>query len=412
MNRYVIYSLFWGLISLLFEDYSYILFLMFFIMWDSIKQKKINFDKGQINLLIFSVVIQMMLSLLCEVFTNLIYLILSKLFNISSFFVSHSFRSILSVFVNIIFVLIIVKLIRENYAKINEIEEKILSLKLNNRFFLMLISIFLSFEIILFVGNIQEITYLMNVTILFSFMFFAFLLCWQMVELVQSVSIRQKTINDIEQNRQMREYLTNIQEQYDDLRKFKHDFKNIVLSISADSKKNMNKDYEDIYKELVQQKGFVADLDGKTILELKKIANEPIRGLIIQKFFKARSNNIKINIEIVDDCIKFTKNLLEIIRVVGILLDNSIEEAASGDKREVRVAFIKNQDTIEVSVENPINHFIDVRNIFKKEYSTKGKNRGIGLTNVSEIINKNSNLFLDTEIKGKFLRITLIVLEV
>lgn len=43
MNRYVIYSLFWGLISLLFEDYSYILFLMFFIMWDSIKQKKDKF---------------------------------------------------------------------------------------------------------------------------------------------------------------------------------------------------------------------------------------------------------------------------------------------------------------------------------------------------------------------------------
>lgn len=354
----------------------------------------------------------MMLSLLCEVFTNLIYLILSKLFNISSFFVSHSFRSILSSFVNIIFVLIIVKLIRENYTKVNEVEEKILSLKLNNKFFLMLMSIFLSFEIILFVGNIQGITYLMNVTILFSFMFFAFLLCWQMVELVQSFSIRQKTINDIEQNRQMREYLTNIQEQYDDLRKFKHDFKNIMLSINTNSKKNMNKDYDDIYKGLIQQKEFVSDLDGKAILGLKRIANEPVRGLIIQKFFKARSNNIKMNIEIVDDCIKFTKNLLEIIRVVGILLDNSIEEAVSGDKREVRVAFIKSQDTIEVSVENPINHLIDIRSMFKKGYSTKGKNRGTGLANVSEIINRNSNLFLDTEIKDKFLRITLIVLEV
>lgn len=39
--------------------------------------------------------------------------------------------------------------------------------------------------------------------------------------------------------------------------------------------------------------------------------------------------------------------------------------------------------------------------LFKQGFSTKGENRGIGLSNLKEILNKYRNVTLDTFIKNK-----------
>lgn len=236
-------------------------------------------------------------------------------------------------------------------------------------------------------------------------------MCWQMVNLFKAFSTNQKIANELEQNKQMNEYLKNIQEQYDDLRRFKHDFKNIVLSMSVGSAEKTGRDYEELYQELTQQKEFTTDLDGKIVSEYKKISNEPLRGLIIQKFFKAKSSGIKLNVEIIDNYIQIDNDVLNIVRIIGILLDNAIEETANGSNKNVDLAFVKNDDILEVSVENPLSHEINVKDIFKKGYSTKGAGHGTGLANVSELIDRDSNLYLDTEIVGNELRITLIILK-
>lgn len=232
-----------------------------------------------------------------------------------------------------------------------------------------------------------------------------------MINLFRDFSVQQKLANELKQNRQLDEYLKNIQEQYDDLRRFKHDFKNIILSMSVDSSENASKDYEELYRELTQQREFTNDLDGRIVSEYKKITNDPLRGLVIQKFFKAKSNSIKLNVEITDNYIQIDDEVLNVVRIVGILLDNAIEETSNGLNKNVDLAFVKNDDVLEISVENPLNHSINIKNIFKKGYSTKGENHGIGLANVSELIDKDNNLYLDTEIIDDKLRITLIILK-
>lgn len=402
----IFYSMIWGVISLLFESFTYVLFLMYFIVRKALKEKNIKFDKSNIIIVTVSLIVEMIFSLLGSLIARIIHISqLKSLLNVNNI------EPILGLAINTIIFIIVLKIIKSKKEEIFYLKEKIKDLKLSNQFFWMLIFIFISFEVILFIDGLENITSVMNGTILIIFVSFLFFMCWQMVNLFKAFSTNQKIANELEQNKQMNEYLKNIQEQYDDLRRFKHDFKNIVLSMSVGSAEKTGKDYEELYQELTQQKEFTTDLDGKIVSEYKKISNEPLRGLIIQKFFKAKSSGIRLNVEIIDNYIQIDNDVLNIVRIIGILLDNAIEETANGLNKNVDLAFVKNDDILEVSVENSLSHEINVKDIFKKGYSTKGAGHGTGLANVSELIDRDSNLYLDTEIVGNKLRITLIILK-
>lgn len=404
-------SIIWGIMSLLFEDITYMLFLIFFIAKMILKERKLKFFKNRTIVMMIALISEMIFSLFGSLIARIINWNKSKAFFVLSLINVNDLKSVLGLVINLAFFIVALEIIKFNKKKIIYIEEKAKYLNLSNQFFWMLFFILISFEVILFVGSLEQMTSVMNGTIFLIFTSFLFFICWQMINLFRAFSVQQKLADELEQNRQLNEYLKNIQEQYDDLRRFKHDFKNIILSMSVDSSENASKDYEELYRELTQQREFTNDLDGKIISEYKKITNDPLRGLVIQKFFKAKSNGIKLNVEITDNYIQIDDGVLNVVRIVGILLDNAIEEASNGLNKNVDLAFVKNDDVLEISVENPLNHNINIKNIFKKGYSTKGANHGIGLANVSELVDKDNNLYLDTEIIDDKLRITLIILK-
>ena len=404
-------SIFWGIMSLLFEDFTYILFLMLFIVKMILKEKTIKFSKNRTIVMMIALISEMIFSLFGSLIARIVNLNKPKDFFVLSLINVNDLKSVLGLIINLAFFIAALEIIRFNEEKIVYIEERVEYLNLSNQFFWMLFFILISFEVILFVGSLEQMTSVMNGTIFLIFISFLFFICWQMINLFRDFSVQQKLANELEQNRQLNEYLKNIQEQYDDLRRFKHDFKNIILSMSVDSSENASKDYEELYRELTQQREFTNDLDGKIVSEYKKITNDPLRGLVIQKFFKAKSNGIKLNVEITDNYIQIDDGVLNVVRIVGILLDNAIEETSNGLNKNIDLAFVKNDDVLEISVENPLNHSVNIKNIFKKGYSTKGENHGIGLANVSELIDKDNNLYLDTEIIDDKLRITLMIIN-
>ena len=93
-------------------------------------------------------------------------------------------------------------------------------------------------------------------------------------------------------------------------------------------------------------------------------------------------------------------DIVDISRCLGILLDNAIEAALESDKKSMDIAIIKKNTSIIIVVANSYNGDIPViSKLFKEGFSTKGENRGLGLSNLKEIINKYNNVSLDTYIK-------------
>lgn len=83
----------------------------------------------------------------------------------------------------------------------------------------------------------------------------------------------------------------------------------------------------------------------------------------------------------------------------GILLDNSIEAAEECEEKIINVSFRKDLSVNRqlLVIENTYkNKDIDTIKIFKKAYSTKKNNTGLGLWEVNQILNKHKDLSLFT----------------
>ena len=86
-----------------------------------------------------------------------------------------------------------------------------------------------------------------------------------------------------------------------------------------------------------------------------------------------------------------------LIRILGILLDNAIEELESLNEGELLVGiFIMNGDLMFI-IQNTVRENMEPLYLLKKEgFSTKGDNRGFGLANVEELILLEQRLLLET----------------
>ena len=73
--------------------------------------------------------------------------------------------------------------------------------------------------------------------------------------------------------------------------------------------------------------------------------------------------------------------------MVGILLDNAIEAAYEAENKEVRVALIRMDGAILFVIQNTYDRTqnLKVHELFQEGFSTKGKDRGLGLSTLREI---------------------------
>nr|WP_243177094.1 GHKL domain-containing protein [Clostridium estertheticum] len=110
-------------------------------------------------------------------------------------------------------------------------------------------------------------------------------------------------------------------------------------------------------------------------------------------------DNITLSIEILDTIDTVHIDIIDLCRIVGILLDNAYEAAKDSKEKLVSISFIQDE-YLNITIANSYNSNINISSIYKKSYSTKGSNRGIGLNNVKEIINKKyPNVLLKTSVE-------------
>lgn len=92
--------------------------------------------------------------------------------------------------------------------------------------------------------------------------------------------------------------------------------------------------------------------------------------------------------------------ITDIIEILGALLNNAFE-SVSAQKEEgncIKLVLLENNSEFYIEVSNRSNYisYQEIESMFRPDYSTKGKNRGIGLTSVKNIMKKyRSNIYVD-----------------
>ena len=204
----------------------------------------------------------------------------------------------------------------------------------------------------------------------------------------------------------LNEYTRNLEMVYENLRSFKHDYINIMASLAAyiDEKKYQELEtffYESILpmqKNLTQKNGALNNLLRVKILELKSI--------LYTKLLLAVNQDIEVNIDIPDEIDSIDMDSVDLIRMLGIFLDNAIEACLETEHPVIHFHLGKmNQDTVFIISNTFIDKGLSVAQMHKKGVTTKKAGHGIGLYNVSEILNRYDTIYHETLIQdGLFIQ--------
>lgn len=199
----------------------------------------------------------------------------------------------------------------------------------------------------------------------------------------------EKTTADLEEEKL---YNKTLQILHDNVRAFKHDFSNIIAGIGGYIATKDMDGLEKYYKQLLQDCNQVNNLSS---LSPDSINNAAIYTVLANKYYKADSLGIKINLETFIDFNNLHMGIYEFTRIIGILMDNAIEAASECDKKVINVT-IRNdlrQNRQLLVIENTYNNKdVDLDRLSEKGYSTKPKNTGLGLWEVNKIIKRHKNL--------------------
>ena len=218
-------------------------------------------------------------------------------------------------------------------------------------------------------------------------------------------NIKLETNNKIESAKleQQKKYILALEKNNNEIRKFKHDFNNIILGLDGyinndDFNKEKLKKY---FNSTIMTFNNNIELNDIVIAKLNSIKVSSLKSLIINKVLVAQNNNIDVDINIQGEINDFYTDEMQLSRVLGILLDNAIEASLElTDDKKIEVNIIQIDKTTDIQISNTFNNTGTPITDFNKEgFSTKGTNRGLGLSSAHEIANK-LNMLLNTEIDG------------
>lgn len=207
-------------------------------------------------------------------------------------------------------------------------------------------------------------------------------------------------------------YLAELEENYKELQKFKHDYRNLLISVqSLADDGNINKINQLLTEAMHAERKSVST---NKSLQLKNMGDGAVKGLLLNKYFEGSEKNIKLKIEISEKIPDLGNYTMLTCRVLGILLDNSLDAVADTCSKKINIAFVRMRTDVEVIISNVFDNAdrLDINRIYDRGYTTKGKNRGLGLSNVREIINSTDNMFISVSVDHNVFTVTITITNV
>lgn len=215
----------------------------------------------------------------------------------------------------------------------------------------------------------------------------------------------EKKAREAEHNRELLNnlelYTNDLENMYNNMREFRHDYMNIISGIYGFIEMN---DYKGLSEYLT---GDILPIVAKmekynySFDRVKKLHIPQLKGLIAMKLLTGAEKGIAVSIEIPDVIDAVGIELVDLTRITGILLDNAIEAGCESHEPRINLLVYKGIGVVYIIIANSFNKIeVPLEKIFEKDYSTKGEGRGLGLHNVRQITNKYGNIVLNTNIRG------------
>ncbi|MFS9370370.1 GHKL domain-containing protein [Streptococcus infantis] len=227
------------------------------------------------------------------------------------------------------------------------------------------------------------------------FICFVNLLDRKLLQELQEKVVLQKEI----QLQNLSNYSQQVEGLYQEIRSFRHDYANILSSLKIGiDQKDINL-VSQVYDSVLKNSG--EKLKGKRfdVAQLRNINDLALKSLLLSKLSEAQNLSVPVSLEISEQFSIKNMEQIDFLTITSILLDNAIESAAEGG---IAVCFLEDREwnKLVMIVKNyTLEREIELRDIFKRDNSSKGVGRGIGLANVRRILKSYPNVCLKTTSK-------------
>ena len=305
--------------------------------------------------------------------------------------------TMLSVYFTMFLISKFIMIIKFNFNVFENLNKKQKSLFLLNLFFIVL-CMTLQFYLIWVYNSVLPI----HITLisLFALVSYAFI---SMYSTTKSISL-ELTTKELEQAQLHNKTLELL---YSNTSAFKHDFSNILTALGGFVYTKDIEGLEKYYNKIIEECHINNNL---STLNPKIINNPAVYNILASKYYKADSLGINIDLQVFINLNELKVDIYDFCRILGILLDNSIEAAAECEEKLIVIDIhdVKNQKYQVVTIENTYkDKDIDLSKISSKGYTSKTEDKeahGIGLWQVSRILKKHGNVILDTSKDTRFFR--------
>ncbi len=188
-------------------------------------------------------------------------------------------------------------------------------------------------------------------------------------------------------------YVQNLERIQQEMRDFRHDYKNLMSGLYVSAREG---DLAPVQEMLKNMTGYFDEKVGEDIRRTTQLGNIRIlelKGLVLTKLMEMQEQGIFCNLEVLYPVNRIDMEIPDVVRCLGILLDNAAEAAKETKKPEVDLMISSLESGVTIVVKNMVEEPPNLNRIWERGYSTKGEDRGLGLSIYRQVTGKYANVY-------------------
>lgn len=233
-----------------------------------------------------------------------------------------------------------------------------------------------------------------------------FFILYFFISIVAFLMYASSTKNKYEAQQKELEYLSSqrymdvMESQFKEVSKFRHDYKNILTSMENFINERDMDGLDEYYHSMLKTSSKVIEQNDYKLEKLGNIQVRELKSILASKLITAQEKGIDARIEVTETINKVNMDAVSLVRIMGIFLDNAIEELEYLGEGMLSVAVYQDEQAVHLIIQNSCREDMPKLHQLKtRGFSTKGTNRGNGLSNVQEIMTEAGNIRLATTIE-------------
>ncbi|MDY3919048.1 MAG: GHKL domain-containing protein [Candidatus Limivivens sp.] len=198
-------------------------------------------------------------------------------------------------------------------------------------------------------------------------------------------------------------YTENLETANLELRRFKHDYANILSTLSGYIEQGNILGLKAYFQEQILPMSSQMQLSSFDASALSAMQIPEVKSLLITKILSEKARGLKIKIQIASPISWMVMDTGDFCRILGIYLDNALEGAAESEKKELQISLDDSHEGHSLVILNSCDHSsLPLDRLEHTDFSTKGEGHGMGLATVSEILKKHPYVYRRTLLKDGY----------